>query len=415
MEITLNFKYNMKLKNCNIDYLTGVIQEITPQINSEIVNQILSQFADHHMKEGKLPFPCDCGCDKATWKTKKAKSTKILFGLLPLLIAQMQVECKGCKKRYFITRKLLKLAPRARLSEKAKQAIALIGGFCSYRVSSTIIALSAGYTIAKTRVWQCVQEVGEKITFGVDLDGSQEFQADGTGIPINGIKKRGKELKVLIQKKLSGGVQIVNLTLGKYHSEWDKLFAPIIEDLKEMRNPILTTDGDVSILKGIKDLTIIIQRCLWHIPHQAKYTMWQDKITRKSEDWLRVLSELYNIIAISYTGEDELVINKIIDKKNKLLDELIEFCLANKYMKTYQYLLNAKPDMFNALENKYYCKSQSLVERVMKTVNARIDVGKWGTAGALNVLKARLAYYYNDFNVSFKNEIKTSLNFKKGG
>lgn len=253
------------------------------------------------------------------------------------------------------------------------------------------------------------------MTFGVDLDGSQEFQADGTGIPINGIKKRGKELKVLIQKKIRGGVHIVNVTLGKYHSEWDKLFSPIIEDLKLMKNPILTTDGDVAILKGIKELKIIVQRCLWHIPHQAKYTMWQDEITRKSEDWLKILGKLYNIIAISYTGEDEDVITKIIDEKNKLMDELIKFCLNKKYMKTYKYLLNAKPDMFNALENKYYCKSQSLVERVMKTVNARIDVGKWGTSGALNVLKVRLAYYYNDFNVSFKNEMKTSLNFKKGG
>lgn len=410
MKIIIDLKYNVELENCNVDYLTGVLQKISSKINSDIINQILKQFADHYMKEKKLPFSCNCGCSQATWKTKKAKTTQILFGLLPLLLSQMQVKCISCSKRYFITRKLLGLTPRASLSEKAKEAIALIGGFCSYRVSSTIMALSGGYIIAKTRIWQCVQEVGEKMKFGIDLDGSQEFQADGTGIPINGIKKRGKELKVLIQKKINGGVKIVNLTLGKYHSEWDKLFSPIIEDLKQMKNPILTTDGDIAILKGIKDLEIIIQRCLWHIPHQAKYTMWQDKITRKSENWLDILGKLYNIIAISYTGEDESVISKIIEDKNKLLDDLIKLCLDKEYMKTYQYLLNAKPDMFNALQNKYNCKATSLVERVMKTVNARIDVGKWGTKGALNVLKVRLSYYYNDFRVSFKDNIKYSLN-----
>jgi hypothetical protein len=415
LKTTIDLKFNIDIENCNINHLTGVLQQISPQINSSIITQVLEQFADFYMVAEELPFSCSCGCKQATWKTKKAKTTEILFGLLPLLLTQMQVKCKNCKKRYFITRKLLELAPRAKLSEKAKEAIALIGSFCSYRVSSTVMALSGGYTISKNMVWQCVQQVGEKMTFGVDLDGSQEFQADGTGIPINGIKKRGKELKVLIQKKIRGGVHIVNVTLGKYHSEWDKLFSPIIEDLKLMKNPILTTDGDVAILKGIKELKIIVQRCLWHIPHQAKYTMWQDEITRKSEDWLKIMGKLYNIVAISYTGEDEDVIAKIIDEKNKLMDKLIKFCLNKKYMKTYKYLLNAKPDMFNALENKYYCKSQSLVERVMKTVNARIDVGKWGTPGALNVLKVRLAYYYNDFNVSFKNEMKTSLNFKKGG
>ena len=414
MKTTIDLKFSIEIENCNINNLTGILHEISPQINSNIINQILEQFADFHMKEKELPFSCTCGCKQATWKTKKAKTTKILFGLLPLLLAQMQIQCESCKKRYFITRQLLELAPRVKLSEKAKEAIALIGSFCSYRVSSTVMALSGGYTISKNMVWKCVQEVGSKITFKVDLAGSQEFQADGTGIPINGIKKRGKELKVLIQKKVRGGIQIVNVTLGKYHSQWEDLFEPIIEDLKRMKNPILTTDGDVSILKGIKDLKIIIQRCLWHIPHQAKYTMWQDDISRKSDDWFKVLGKLYNIIAISYTGEEEYVIAKIIEEKNNLMDELITFCLHNKYMKTYQYLLNAKPNMFNALENKYYCKSQSLVERVMKTVNARIDVGKWGASGALNVLKVRLAYYYNDFNVSFKLPNKISLKLKKG-
>ena len=73
------------------------------------------------------------------------------------------------------------------------------------------------------------------------------------------------------------------------------------------------------------------------------------------------------------------------------------------YIKTYQYLLNAKPDMFSAFEKKLNGKTTSLVERVMRTVNLRINVGKWSTAGALNALKVRLAYYYNGFDVCDKN------------
>jgi len=34
----------------------------------------------------------------------------------------------------------------------------------------------------------------------------------------------------------------------------------------------------------------------------------------------------------------------------------------------------------------------------MRTVNLRVNVGKWSTAGGLNVVKVRLAYYYNDFD-----------------
>ena len=71
-------------------------------------------------------------------------------------------------------------------------------------------------------------------------------------------------------------------------------------------------------------------------------------------------------------------------------------------MKTYRYLLNARPDMFTAFEKKLNGKTTSLVERVMRTVNLRINVGKWSTGGALNSLKVRLSYYYNDFDVDDK-------------
>jgi len=58
-------------------------------------------------------------------------------------------------------------------------------------------------------------------------------------------------------------------------------------------------------------------------------------------------------------------------------------------------LLNARPDMFSAIENRLNGKSSSLVERVMRTVNMRVNVGKWTPSGALNAMNLRLAHYYN--------------------
>ncbi len=358
-----------------------------------------------------LPFSCPkCGCNKATWKTKSAKLTTIIITFCKLELPQMQVKYTECSCRYYITRMLLGIDTRSQISSKTKQALALIGSLCPFRVASKIVGLTAGFSINKNIIHKCVQIVGAGIDFSVDLDESSEFEADGTGISINGIKKRGQELKVMIQKKIGGGVRIVGLALGSYHSkaDWTKLFSSIMDDLKCMKNPILTTDGDTAILKGLNGLSIIIQRCLWHIPHQAKYTMWQDKIKNKSDDWYKIMSKLYNIVAVSYNGENKDVIEKIVLEKKLLLEELLEFCLKNEYMKTYTYLSNAQGDMFNGILNKYNCKSQSLVERVMKTVNSRVNVGKWGTKGALNAVKIRLAHYYNNFNVEFK----TKDNFK---
>ncbi len=54
--------------------------------------------------------------------------------------------------------------------------------------------------------------------------------------------------------------------------------------------------------------------------------------------------------------------------------------------------------MFRAIEKRLAGKTISKVERVMRTVNIRANVSKWSEAGALNVTKIRLAYYYNGFD-----------------
>jgi hypothetical protein len=62
------------------------------------------------------------------------------------------------------------------------------------------------------------------------------------------------------------------------------------------------------------------------------------------------------------------------------------------------YLENARGDMFTAISNRLHGKTTSRVERVFRTVNMRINVGKWSMTGGLNVTKVRLAYYYNGFD-----------------
>jgi ribulose bisphosphate carboxylase small subunit len=82
----------------------------------------------------------------------------------------------------------------------------------------------------------------------------------------------------------------------------------------------------------------------------------------------------------------------MIESKRKRLEEVIQYCLSKGYAHTVSYLENAKPDMFTAIEKRLNGKTTSKVERVMRTVNMRVNVSKWSAAGALNVTKIRLAY-----------------------
>jgi len=155
--------------------------------------------------------------------------------------------------------------------------------------------------------------------------------------------------------------------------------------------------GDASIFKGMNCINVIFQRCLWHIPHQLKFCLWKDKVNRETQDWAIIIGKILNITAIrSLLNDSE--IEALLQEKRTRLDELISFCVKQNYVHCVTYLRNAQPDMFTALENRLAGKASSLVERVMKTVNMRVNVGKWTPSGALNAIKLRLAHYYNNWD-----------------
>ena len=255
-----------------------------------------------------------------------------------------------------------------------------------------------GVKINKMSVWRCTQEVGKALAFDLDINEKARGEADGTGVAINGIKKRGKELKVFVQEKVSGGVRIAGLSIGKYEGDWEKLFKPLKKSLKAFDHFLLVTDGDSNILKGIKGVKILFQRCLWHLPYQMKYYLWKDGVTRKTDEWYNLLGQVFDITAIRYGVDDEQEIESIIKSKSERLESLILYCMQNGYLSCASYLGNARTNMFTAFKNKLEGKTTSKVERVMKTVNMRIKMGKWSTAGALNAIKVRLAHYYNGFD-----------------
>jgi len=298
----------------------------------------------------------------------------------------------------YITRKLLGMEPMKRISPEVCRKLGLLGSLTTFRVAEKIGRMF-GWAVDKMTVWRSVQKTGSEIDFELDPDELPHGEADGTGVGIKGIAKRGKELKVFLQYKKGGGVRVAGLDIGNYNGSWEKVFQNSVKAFASFRRFLLVTDGDSSILNSLKDkVKIIFQRCLWHIPYQAKHVLWQDHVKRKSSGWLRVISELMEICAIRPLVDCQQTIEMMIALKRKRLNKLIEYCRENGYVHTVSYLENARPDMFTAVEKRLNGKTTSRVERVMRTVNMRTNVSKWSRAGALNVTKVRLAYYYNGFD-----------------
>ncbi len=406
----IDFKVNINIPNCKIDTIIGAFKKALPIFLTEFIKTILIKFAEEYMSKAVKPFSCDkCGNKRNfIWKTRNAKPTTIVTIFGEVVLGQLQIECKNCGHKMFITRLLLDICKYQKMSGTTTKILALIGSLTTFRVSEKILGMF-NICLDKITVWRCVQKIGEDIKFDLDPDEAPRGQADGTGIPIQSIKKRGKELKVFIQEKVNGGIRIAGLAIGSYEGEWEKLFGPILETLKLFPSFLLVTDGDTNILKGIKGVNIIFQRCLWHIPHQMKYYLWKNGVVRKSTEWFYIIGSLLDITAVRPLINDDKEIEAVIKKKEEHLDELIEYCRKKGLDKSVTYLQNAKPDMFTAFRKKLKGRTTSKVERVMRTVNLRINVGKWSMKGALNAMKVRLAHYYNGFDIKDEHDENISV------
>lgn len=398
MKSTTNFSLTIDLPDGKLDTIIAYFRTIIPALVTECIKQIILAFAE--VARCQTPCPA-CGVvGKLHWKTRHGEETFILTPYGKSTLRQLQVQC-ACSHKFYLTRLILGLDKWARTSPRITRGFSLIGALATFRVAEKIAAL-CGVVLNRMQVWRSVQKVGRTIQFKLDPDQKNEAQADGTGMPIRGSTKRGQELKIVVQGLKSGGVRVAGMAIGAYNGGWDKLFKPIIEGIKSFSSFLLITDGDTSILAAVKDiLTVKFQRCLWHIPHQLKFALWQDKVKRKSAEWTNIMSRIYAIVSSrNIQGEDDELIHKVVAERMQMLYKLIVDCASSNHPHCMMYLANAHKDLFTGLLNRFSGRTTSHVERVMRTVNMRSNVGgTWSDTGVLNVNKIRLAYYYNGFDI----------------
>ena len=262
-------------------------------------------------------------------------------------------------------------------------------------------------------VWKAVQSMGKSIEFNWDTNEQDRGEADGTGVPVRGKDKWGKELKLCAPYKRNGTIKRAGVTIGDYHSGWDKLFEPTLAVLKSFKTFLLVTDGDTGIFNSLfGKVKVLIQRCLWHIPHQLKYILWSDKVKRKTSDWLYIMAEIMEICSIRPLVDDMDSIKSMVKSKTDRVEKLISFCAVKGYKHSTAYLENVTSDMFTAIHNRLQGKTTRTVERAMRTITMRSNVGKWRTSGALNAAKIRRAYYYNGLD-AWRRAMESAMRWKR--
>jgi len=111
-----------------------------------------------------------------------------------------------------------------------------------------------------------------------------------------------------------------------------------------------------------------------------------------------MIIEICNIKGLRREVEE---VRKEIINKEESLDKLIRYCDENGMEHTVIYLNNARRDIFRGIREGILNGTVSLLrlERMMRRINQRINIGKWSNDGGLSICKIRAAYYYNGFDI----------------
>ena len=120
MKFKFEFNYSIDIHDCKLNTVLAVFNEMKSVLLNIFMQKIIEEFANTYMSQTIKPFTCEKCRNNGNfiWKTRHGKPTKIITILQPILLRQLQVECKCCGHKFYITRSLLGLERRKRISNK---------------------------------------------------------------------------------------------------------------------------------------------------------------------------------------------------------------------------------------------------------------------------------------------------------
>ena len=371
---------------------------------ASLLSQALRHYGAEYMRSGRLGKLL--GHDgPLTWKSLHGSRQTVLYTIFgKAWVPQLQVRlhyADGSTSTRSVTRLLLGVSRFQRISDEMKYWMSLLSSLCSYRTARKVLAGLGFRSYALGSFRRSVLWVSQRLELGISSVKACLLLADGTGIATLNTGKRGSELKV-IAEWVAGKLRLVNIGIGKYGEkrEWQALFLPIkqcfeqagVEVRKELAAVI---DGCKAILSGIKNLDrfIRIQRDIWHITHQLKYYLWKDKVVELHK------ATLFKTVFSAAFPEN----GKTIEQRLEKLATAILLCSQFKYTACMSYLMNLAGHLAAHQEEATWempTAYSTKIERMMRTVNQRMDIGVWSEPGALAVAKIRLAHFYNGQGLS---------------
>jgi len=309
-----------------------------------------------------------------TRKGKRHRCYRSVLGKIRLPI--VQVQCSVCGCRFCPYKDQIGLAFTDRISPTLKRRQLELTCQISYNKARAFVESCLGISCSGWTIRKEIDKEAEEIR-GKPVTAKDEIvYHDSTKVPA-GTKERGVPIHLAVAStpgtKRHRRKRLLFLRTGSAKQ--------IKKSLKALKAKGIVHDGDMD-LSGCAQW---VQRCLWHLVHQLKHFLWQDNLP--IEQRAPYVKELIGILHRSPNVKEMKGTYRSFIQKLKL----------NGLIQSAVHLRNAEPEIATFREHGIVGYTTSPVEREMREINRRVDIGvRWSVPGVENLLLVKMHMAMND-------------------
>ena len=336
----------------------------------------------YYLKNKRKDTPWECHrCKNRRYFCRKGKRTikrKLKSSLGTIHFPLYQVKCLQCGKVFAPALEVWHISPYQRYSEEMLYRIVRLAIEMPYARASRVMKLTNAIDIDASTVKRWIDRLGKRCLLQTKPITTKVILADSTRVKA-GKLQRGEIVQVALGIN-ERGKELLGLSLGK---DWK----PLLSKIREGNPELLVSDGDDYIASAVSRLNwpIAVQRCRWHMAHQGKHYLFRDGVpAREHAPWIKRINRIIFSDTNKAQKQWQRLINDLYRKGFKMIAGYFKYAASELW--TYRFF------------KTYVPTTTSLVEREMREINRRTDVGvRWSVEGVKNILNLNLGYRHQHY------------------
>lgn len=355
---------------------------LVQQVLSQVLIQVQETWAEA-VSYSRREWVCrGCGVVHAGpsgWVRRGWRERKLQTLAGPLVLPLMQMTCRLCGKTRVADPDRVGLEPRQRYSRELKRAVVERVCETSYHRSVRLARETWGVRLSASTLHGFVQSQAAQVQLTPSAE-STCLLADGTKVPA-GERAHQEELRLgfqLLGRRREAGrtraaLRLVGLEAGL--GSWPRVLR------SDCPAEVVVTDAEASLPAQVRQAhpEARHQWCEWHVGHTLGWSLWEDGA--RVGERRRLQKELAGILWSRRRSQGA---------KRRLYDRFLRRMPA----RTRKQLERARPYLL--FDPPSAERTTSLVERQMREINRRVDVGaRWSVGGVRNLMLLSMTKQHN--------------------